>query len=196
MAVAGLKKIALLVVLALAVETGWAMQRPGAPPPPPQDQNAQQNGNADKSMGPRIRMHGPGPHVGDWLRRHRGMSWNDQEHALEQDPQFKQLDPQRQEHLVEQLRKFHDMPPEQQQRILQRIETFEHLTPEQQARTRRLYHTFRQLPDLKQAFAELKNKSPEERQQLIDSDGYRSKFSPLELDILRDAAGLADATPQ
>ena len=61
-----------------------------------------------------------------------------------------------------------------------------------------MFHTFRELPDdrkkeLRQAFAELKDKTPEEREQLIDSEAYRDKFSPQERDILHDAASLADA---
>jgi hypothetical protein len=97
MAVIGLKKWAVVAVLALAVDTGWAMQRPGAPPA---NHNSQQENSRDgMERGPR--MHGPGPHVGDWLRRHQGMSWDEQEHALERDPQFQRLNPKRQDRLVE-----------------------------------------------------------------------------------------------
>ncbi|MGE0405973.1 MAG: DUF3106 domain-containing protein [Candidatus Korobacteraceae bacterium] len=202
-----LKTMALATLLVLTADAGWALQRAGGPPPRSrggQQQNGdqarrgggEQDPNARKGPPRRGRFQGPGPHAGDWLRRHQDMSWEEQQKALQEDSTFRRLSPDRKDRLVEQMRRFYELPPDQQQRILQRIETFEHLTPEQQARTRRLYRSFRRLPDdrkrdLRGAFAELKNKSPEERNQAIDSDAYRERFSDLERDILRDASGLA-----
>jgi hypothetical protein len=145
-------------------------------------------------------LRGPGPHAGDWLRQHQGLSAEEQERALQQDPRYRRLDPERQERLRKRLQEFNSLPPEQQERILQRMETWEHLTEEQQQQARRLFRSFRRLPqDRKDALAgalrELRGMSPEERQQAIDSEPYRNRFSDEELDLLR-GAGKLDFGPQ
>ena len=70
-------------------------------------------------------------HAGDWLRRYKDLPPQQQQKALENDPQFRNLPSERQQQLRQRLQRFNNLPPQQQQRVLNRMETWEHLTPEQ-----------------------------------------------------------------
>src|SRR5512133_1504228 len=93
-----------------------------------------------------IRLQGPGPHQGDWLRNHQNLPPEQQEQALRSDPGFQRLPPERQQQLVNQLQRFSRLSPDQRQTMLQRMETWEHLTPEQRQQARMVWDRFRQLP--------------------------------------------------
>src|SRR5580700_7503673 len=138
----------------------------------------------------------PGGHAGDWLRRYQGLSPNEQERALQSDPAFRRLPPERQ-----QLHHFASLPPEQQQRMLNRMETWEHLTPGQKQQARELFGRMQQLPPdrrrmVNTAVRDLRAMPPGEREQIIDSNRFRSVFSPEERDIMRGATRLPLAPPE
>ncbi len=135
------------------------------------------------------RLHGPGPHQGDWLRNHQGLSPEQQEQALRSDPGFQKLPAQRQQQLMNQLQRFNRLTPEQRQTMLQRMETWEHLTPEQRQQARMVWDRFRQLPDdrrqaVHQAYQRLLNMPPEQRQRVMSSDRFRSMFNDDERGII------------
>jgi len=93
-----------------------------------------------------------GNHAGQWLRRYKGLPPDQQQKALDNDPQFRSLPPMRQQILRERLQRFSSLPPRMQDRILQRMETWEHLTPAQKQQARQLYRsskTFRPNGDRK-----------------------------------------------
>jgi hypothetical protein len=183
-----LKSMAMIAVILLAsnvwAQRGHGRQGAGAASPP---------GRTFEDGGPQRQGRGmrrPGPHMGDWLRQHSNLSPEEQQRALEEDPNFRRLPAERQERLRRRLQKFNSLAPEQKQAILRRMETWEHLTPEQQERARDLFHGFRQLPPerrhaLSEAFHELRDLSPEERQKALDTDRFRNNFSQQERSLLR-----------
>ena len=60
-------------------------------------------------------------HAGQWLRRYKDLPPDQQQKALDNDPQFRSLPPARQQILRERLLRFSSLPPQQQNRILQQI---------------------------------------------------------------------------
>ncbi len=143
------------------------------------------------------KMKGPGPHRGEWLRKHQNQPPQEQERALQNDPGFKQLPPQKQQELMQRLRRFNNLPPEQRQRILERMETFEHLPPPERQRIRSLYGQMRELPDdrrtqVRQAARQLSDMDPGQRESVLNSPQFQQRFSNHERDLIR---GLADLQP-
>jgi hypothetical protein len=134
-------------------------------------------------------------HAGDWLRRYQGMSPAERERALQNDPGFRRLPPERQQMLRQRLDHFSSLPPQQQQRVLNRMETWEHLTPSQKADARDLFGRMRQLPPERQrmvrtAVRDLSAMPPDQRERIIDSPRFKGMFSPQERDIMRGASKL------
>ena len=86
-------------------------------------------------------------------------------------------------------------PQQQQDRILTRMETWEHLTRDQKHQAKSLFQQIQQLPPprrraLTSAVREMRDLTPEQRDQLINSDRYKSMFSDHERDLLSGAAQL------
>lgn len=128
-------------------------------------------------------------HAGEWLRKYKDVPQQQQEKALESDPQFQRLSAERQQKLRERLQRFNSLPPQQQQRVLSRMETWEHLTPAQKNEARQLHAQIQNLPPqrrtaVRQAVDELRSIPPDQRGQLIDSERYKSQFTPEERNIL------------
>jgi len=172
-----LEMAALAAVLAVAAPCLAGQNHRNEAPRPPAQSNRQ------------------GGHAGEWLRQHRNLPPEQQKRALQNDPQFRSLPPQRQQRYLNQLDRFNRMPPEQQQRVLNRMETWEHLTPQQKDQARQLHSQMQELsPDRRQAVRNavqaLRAMPPEARQRQIDSDRYKSMFSPHERDMLGNASKL------
>jgi len=134
-------------------------------------------------------------HAGDWLRRYKNLPPREQERALQSDPAFRHLSPERQQMLRQRLQHFSSLPPQQQQRMLNRMETWEHLTPEQKQQARQIHDQMQQLPPerrqaVRNAVQALRSMPPEARQREIDSDAYKKQFSPQERDVLSGASKL------
>lgn len=143
------------------------------------------------------RMQGPGPHRGEWLRKNQGLPPAEQERALRNDPNFRQLPAERQQQLVNRLRDFNSRPPEQRQRMLDRMETFEHLPQDKRQQLRNMYGQMRDLPDdrrfaVRQAARQISGMSPAERERWMNSPNFQRRFSPQEQNLVR---GLADMEP-
>jgi len=134
--------------------------------------------------------HHPIHHAGDWLRKYKDLPPDQQQKALENDPQFRKLPPDRQVLLQQQLRRFSALPPQRQKVILQRMETWEHLTEAQKRAAKTVFSKIRQLPPARRklmagAIRELRKMDPQQREQALDSAEYRGKFSNQELDLLK-----------
>jgi hypothetical protein len=134
-------------------------------------------------------------HAGDWLRRYRGLPPGEQERALQNDPGFRRLSPERQQQLRQRLRHFSSLPPQQQQRILDNMDRWAHLTPGQKQQARELFGRMQQLPPDRRrmvttAVRDLRAMPPEQREQVIDSNRFKGMFSPEERDIMRGASKL------
>jgi hypothetical protein len=137
----------------------------------------------------------PGGHAGDWLRRYKDLPPAEQERALQSDPGFRRLSPEKQQLLRQRLRHFSSLPPQQQLRMLNRMETWEHLTPAQKAQARQIFGQIRQLPPDRQravntAIHELRGMPPEQRERIINSDRLKGMFSDQEREMMRGATRL------
>lgn len=150
--------------------------------------------NPNRANGARPSQNQPG-HAGNWLRHYKDMSPAQQRRALESDPQFRKLPPQQQARLQQRLQHFSSLPPAQQERVLNRMETWEHLTPDQKQRTRQLFQQFKQLPPdrrqaVNRAIRSMRGMTPQQRDQLINSDQFRSEYSPQERGLIGGASHL------
>ncbi len=99
-----------------------------------------------------------------------------------------------QSHAGDWLRRYKNLPPDQE-RILSRMETWEHLTREQKQQAKGLFQQIQQLPPqrrrmLSSAVRDMRELTPEQRDQLINSDRYRNMFSDHERELLSGAARL------
>jgi hypothetical protein len=154
-----------------------AQAKPGPANAPKQPKNSNNGGR------------NPGRKMGDWLREHQNLSPDQQEKLLESDPNFKRLPPERQSELKERLRKFNSLPPQQRERALQRMEFMASLTPEQRQQIRLASEQLQGLPQDRQimvhkALRHLRQMDPQERQQVFDSERFKSTFSDQERGIL------------
>ena len=159
------------LILAIAVPFCLAQKPNRANPNRPQNRPAQQH------------------HAGDWLKKYKDVPPQDQQKALNSDPQFRRLPAERQDRLRERLQRFSTLPPQQQTRILNRMETWEHLTPDQKQEARGLFRQMRSLPpdrrqDMEGAIRQLRGMPPAQRQQMLESPQFKSRFSPKEQEML------------
>ena len=132
---------------------------------------------------------------GDWLVDHMKESPAERERALENNPQFRNLSPQRQQQLREQLQRFNSRTPEEQAKIIERMKKWESWSPEQKQRAREAWAQFRDLPPgrkaaLREGFRSLQGLSPEERQRLLNSPAYKGMYSDQERDVMRSMTDL------
>lgn len=126
---------------------------------------------------------------GKWLQEHGNLPPQEQEKALEKDPEFRKLPPQRQEQLKQNLRRFNALPPEQRERTLNRMAAIEQLPPDKRQQLQGYMSQFRDLPMdrrqmIRRAYRNLHEMSPEERQRVMNSDRFRGSFNDSERSIL------------
>lgn len=140
-------------------------------------------------------------HAGDWLRRYKDLPPEEQERALQNDPAFRRLPPMQQQRLRQRLQHFSSLPPDEQLRVLNRMETWEHLTREQKQQARQIFFQMRDLPParrflVRQAVRELRSMPPDQRERVIDSNEYRSRFTDQERELIRGIGRLPLAPPE
>jgi len=134
-------------------------------------------------------------HAGDWLRQYKDLSPAEQERALQSDPNFHRLTPERQQLLRERLQRFSSLPPQQQLHILNRMEIWEHLTPEQKRHALQFRAQMSQLPPdrqrmVRKAVEDMRSMPPDQREHIIDSGRFKGEFSDQEREMIRGAARL------
>ena len=137
----------------------------------------------------------PTNRLGDWLQSHKDLSPDQQEKALESDPKFKKLTPDRQAALKERLRKFNALPPEQRQRALQRMNYMAALSADQRQQLRDANRTLETLPQDRKvmvhtALRHLRKMDPQQREETMHSDKFRSTFSDQEQGILKQLSAI------
>lgn len=175
-----------------AAQTPAPPQAHAAPAPPPQHQTS--NRQPQVSQQPRA-------HAGDWLRRYKDLPPDEQERALENDPAFRRLTPEKQQRLRQRLQHFSNLPPQEQLQMLNRMETWEHLTPEQKQEARQIFGQMRQIPPDRQrmvttAVRDLRAMPPDQRETVINSERFKGMFSEQERTMMREAARLPLAPPE
>src|ERR1700761_4142500 len=128
-------------------------------------------------------------HLGAWLARHQGLSPQEQEKALQNEPGFSHLPPETQQRLLGRLQQLNRMPPAQRQRMTDRIEAMEKLSPQMRQQVQSSFMQFRSMsPDrqlmMKKAFRDLREFPPEQRQAMMNSGRFQAQFSPQERNVL------------
>jgi len=161
--------VGLLLPVAIAQGGGQARQHPG----PGKNQQQRPIGKA-----------------GDWIRNHQGMTPEQQQRALENDPGFKDLPAARQAALRERLRKFNSLDPQQRERAMRRWEFLETLKPEQREQLRQSNQELKK-PSRRPSAHGPQSPSlpapddPEGREEVFKSDRFHNTFSGQEQDILK-----------
>lgn len=141
------------------------------------------------------RSNHPPQRMGDWLQSHKNLPLDQQEKALEKDPNFRKLPPDRQSALRERLRKFNSLPPEQRDLTLKRMNFWASLTREQRQQLRDANQKLQGLPEdrrvaIHKALRHLRQMDPRQRQQAMESDRFKSSFSDQEQGILKQLASI------
>lgn len=158
--------------------------RPHAYAPPPRS-------------GPALR---PGPHLPEWMARHSNLSLPEQQHALENEPGFRDLPPQTQLRLHNQLALLNGMPPEQRRRWLAHNEALEHLTPQQRQQFNGSLAQLGALPPnrrllVARAFHDLREMPLAQRQAMLSSDRMRGEFTDQERGTLTNLLAVEPYIP-
>jgi len=139
-----------------------------------------------------------GRKMGDWLQSHKDLPLDQQLKLLENEPGFKKLTTDRQAALRERLKKFNSLSPDKREQALQRMEFLAKLTPLQRQQLRSANEQLKGLPPERQvavhtALRHLRQMPQAERQQVIQSDHFRSTFSDQEQKLISQ---LAEMSPQ
>jgi hypothetical protein len=137
-----------------------------------------------------------GHKMGDWLQAHKDLPLDQQIKLLESEPGFKKLPADRQAALRERLKKFNSLSPAQRDQALQRMEFLAKLTPQQRQQLRTANEQLKGLPPERQvavhtALRHLRKMPPAERQQVIQSDHFRSTFSDQEQKLISQLAEMS-----
>ena len=186
--ISGILAGALVASLVMLPVLGVAQK--AAPHPMPQRPAPAPQQRMSQSQPPRQKGH-----AGDWLRQYKDLPPDEQEKALQSDPNFKKLSPARQQALRERLQRFSSLPPQQQLRVLNRMETWEHLTLEQKQQARQTFQQMQQLPPdrrrlVHKAIDDLRAMPSDQREQIINSDRFKGMFSDQERNLMRGATRL------
>jgi len=130
-----------------------------------------------------------GRKMGDWLQTHKDLPPDQQLKLLESDPAFKRLSPEKQNALRERLQKFNNLPPQKRDQALQRMEFLAKLSPTQRQQLRDANQQLQGLPAERQvavhkAVRHLRQMPAPERQQVIQSDRFKTTFSDQEQKLI------------
>lgn len=133
----------------------------------------------------------PPGHLGSWLNQHDHLSVQQQERLLRSDPSFKRLPSGDQQRLMQQLQQVDKMPAQQRERRLARSELLEHMSPEERMRINLSARRWATMPSarqalMKNAFRDLREVPPDQRQTVLNSQRYQNMFSPEERGVLSD----------
>lgn len=133
--------------------------------------------------------------MGAWLQAHKDLPLDQQLKLLESEPGFKKLPADRQAALRERLKKFNSLTPGQRDQAVKRMEFLAKLTPQQRQQLRDANQQLKVLPPERQvavhtALRHLRQMPPAERQQVIQSDRFRSTFSDQEQKLISQLAEL------
>jgi hypothetical protein len=139
-----------------------------------------------------------GRKMGDWLQAHKDLPLDQQVKLLENEPGFKKLSADRQAALLDRLKKFSSLTPAKRDQALQRMEFLAKLSPQQRQQLRDANQQLQGLPAERQvavhtALRHLRQMPPTQRQQVIQSDRFRSTFSDQEQKLIGQ---LAEMNPQ
>ena len=197
-------RLAKVLVIGTVLAGVCLAQKPAAHPASPPPRQAQQQPIARQAAPPSQKEgHAAAQaqgHAGDWLRRYKDLSPQEQESELQKDPAFHRLPKAQQERYLQRLQNFSNLPPQRQLQILNRMETWEHLTRDQKQEARQVWGQMKQLPPGRRrmvhtAIDDLRSMPADQRENVINSDRFKGMFSDQERGLMRDATRLPLAPP-
>jgi hypothetical protein len=124
-------------------------------------------------------------HLPEWMDRHRDLTPQQQQQALESEPGFRQLPADTQHRMLSRLAQLNAMTPQQRQRVLERAEQMEHLNPGQRQQVRGAMAELGRLPPdrrkvVARAFRDLRGMPQNQRQAYLSSEYLHRELSPQE----------------
>jgi hypothetical protein len=151
--------------------------KPNGQPRPAVVRPAQPNGEGNRAA--------QNQHLAQWMDNHKALSLSDQQRALQNEPGFRELPRETQQRQLDQLARLNAMNPQQRARILDRNEVLERMSPPQREQWRGAVQQLNALPMprrrlMARAILDLREMSPDQRQQVINSPAMRSQFSDPE----------------
>ena len=160
-------------------------ERPGMRPPFP----------FGRGPGDRERMGPRRPPFPPWFEDLAKMSPEDRKRALEENPHFRDLPPQRQESVRRRLEDFSSISPERRARMKEHWEVMNSLSPEGREKIREVFPRWRSLPEdrqkeIREEFRSLRAKTAAERERRFGDPEFQKTFSPVEQQLLKDLAAL------
>jgi Protein of unknown function (DUF3106) len=116
--------------------------------------------------------------------------WN-QMTPQEREKELAKLPPAQARLIRERIRRFNQLPPEEKEALRKRYQRFAELPPAKREIVRWSLRQFRQLPlarrrMVRDAVNSLRALPPDQRAARLDSKEFRSQFSPLEQQIIRN----------
>lgn len=178
-----------LVLVALVLMTSLdALAQGGNVPPPQQRQRSQMGNNPNGGFAQRPPMPAApqrGEHLSQWMRRRSELTLEQQQHALQLEPGFRQLPPEMQQRMMDRLQKLNQMPPDRRERLLQRNEAIERMTPQQRHNYYIATQAWHNMPPDRlrataQAFNQLRRMPMEQRDAALNSPQFRSRLTDQE----------------
>jgi Protein of unknown function (DUF3106) len=155
----------------------------------------QRNSNQKENSNQKAKVNHPVQRLGEWLESHKSLPLDQQEKALEKDPNFKKMPPARQNALRDRLRKFNSLTPDQRDLAIKRMNFWASLSKEQHEQVRDANQKLQTLPPdrrvaLHKALRHLRRMDVQQRQQVMQSDRFKSLFSDQEQGILKELAAI------
>lgn len=136
-----------------------------------------------------------GKPLGTSLERLHQLPLDQQIRVLQKDRGFRRLPPARQKRIINRLRWFNSLPPEKQQRVLTRMHHLGELNTDQRHGLEQLFQAWKTFPPerrraFRRAYHQLNRMPPDQQQQTLQSDTYKSQFSSQEIGLLQQALSL------
>ncbi|MGA2591453.1 MAG: DUF3106 domain-containing protein [Bryobacteraceae bacterium] len=109
----------------------------------------------------------------------------------ERERQLAKLPPERARLIRERLRQYNQLPPEEKETLRENYQRFTQLPPEKQEIVRQRMREFRELPQarrlvIRHEMEALRALPESERHARMNSEAFRTQFSPPEQQIIRD----------
>ena len=141
-------------------------------------------------------MSRPGrPPFPPWFDDLAKMSPEDRKKALEDNPGFRQLPPERQEQVRQRLEDFSAISPERRAMMRDRWEIMSSLSEEGRQRVREVFPRWNHLPDdrrkaIGDEFRAMRGRTAADRERRFSDPEFQKNFSPTEQQLLKDLTGL------
>ena len=109
--------------------------------------------------------------------------------------ELEKLSPERRAKVEDRLEKYNRLPQAQKERLRAQTETFQNLPPERQEAVRKMFRRFNNLPEdrrqpVREELRHLRAMPEAERNARINSEEFRTKYSPGERQILENLTTL------